>query len=86
MNKSNNMTGKQVYPIEHTHILVFACLQQDRCEGFEIYECNDKLCGYWEERNFSHNSNKCELQVTRFSTRTTCLECSKCGRKEIEHS
>jgi len=86
MDNSNNMSRMPIYPLEHNHIMVYVGTQRDRCEQFDIYECGDKNCGHWEERDYSHNTSNCDLQVTRFSTRTTCYECSKCNRKEIETS
>lgn len=74
-----------LYSKDHNHILVYEFTHENGCDITTYYICQDKECGYWESTDF-HNPSKCNLQVTRYSTRVTCYECSICGRSEQERS
>lgn len=86
MNSNNKMSSnKEVDPKEHSHKMVFAGTNRNFCETTHIYMCSDEDCGYWSSST-EHDTSQCDMQVTRYSTRVTCYECNKCGRKSQEHS
>lgn len=69
----------------HNHIMVFAGTIKKMCENIHIYQCADNECGYWNSSS-EYNKEGCDMQVTRFGTKITCYECTKCGRKLSERS
>ena len=79
------MSSREVQPKVHNHTMVYAGIDRNDCEITTIYMCSDQECGHWTSST-SHDSSGCNMQVTRFSTRVTCNECSKCGRKTVDHS
>ncbi len=74
-----------IYPKEHTHTMCRSGRIVRGCERIDIYTCSDRECGYWAEA-LSYDPNECELHVISQSTRVTCRECSKCGRRTTDHS
>ncbi len=84
-NDKNMSSRNPVEPKEHLHTMVFAGSTNNHCEVVHIYMCSDQDCGYWTSES-SYNSDFCDMQVTRFSTRVTCSECSKCGKRSVDHS
>ncbi len=87
MSASNNNTNYPNYiePKDHNHVMVYYGFNNNGCEIHHFYICQDRKCGHWEDR-FEYDHSKCDMQVTRFSTRVTCYECSKCGRKDQDRS
>jgi hypothetical protein len=86
MSSDNKMTSrKEVDQKKHSHTMIFAGTHVNFCEIVHIYMCADADCGHWSSST-EHNEYQCDMQVTRYSTRVTCYECSKCGRKKQDHS
>jgi len=68
---------------EHNHCMVYNCTIANHCRSVKIYTCQDSSCGYWTEELVP---GRCNMEVTRYSTRVTCYECTTCGRKTTESS
>lgn len=75
----------QIYPKEHNHTMVYAGTHYNHCETVVIYSCSDQECGEWTSTS-TYDPSGCNMRVTKFSTRVTCSECTKCGKKSIDHS
>jgi hypothetical protein len=87
MSYNTNSINNNTYGIEneneHRHQMVFYSRTQQGCHMMNFYICNDKTCEWWESEK---DSECCDFQVTRFSTRVTCYECSRCRKTNQDQS
>ena len=85
-NTNTNTFDNYVDEKDHQHHMVYAGVSRIHCEKTHINQCADRTCGYWQVGWTERDESCCNLQVTRFSTRVTCYECSHCGRKTQDRS
>lgn len=74
-----------IEPLNHTHRMIVAGRIELCDKVIIIQQCYDLTCGYWEDHITQHtDSTKCEMMITKFSTRAFCYNCKHCGRSEID--
>jgi hypothetical protein len=90
--KTNTMTNtmtntNRIEENKHHHTMVYVDSVEKHCMTIKIYQCTS--CDYWDEVAFKtpgKDGSCCDLQITKYSTRFTCYECSQCRRTEQDMS
>lgn len=74
-----------IEPLNHTHRLTITGRFEYCHEVLVIQQCCDSNCGYWNDYKIKRtDTTKCEMLITKFSTKVCCYSCKHCGRSKID--